>query len=88
MTSGYCAPKIAAVKPALSPWKERYPYVVEILSWPAVNYISRNIYVRTPHASRSPNVNGNIHFDEEPQTMPPGYDRLGPAFRLTSASGK
>ena len=88
MTSGYCAPKIAAVKPALSPWKERYPYVAEILSWPAVNYISRNIYVRTPHASRSPNVNGNIHLDEEPQTMPPGYDRLGPAFRLTSASGK
>jgi hypothetical protein len=81
MTEGYCAPKIRAMKVEQSPWRERYGYLAEILSWPCVNYISRNLYVNTQWTSRARGVNGNRSFPSEPETLPPGYDKLGPLFR-------
>ena len=80
MTTGYASKKIAAVKPAEEPWRSRYPYLVDILGWPCVNFISRNVAVRTPRTRRPPGENGNIILDKEPVRMPEGCDRLPAAM--------
>ena len=76
MTTGYGKPKIDAVKPNESPWRERYPYMLDLLEWPCMNFISRNMYVNTPRTRRPVGENGNIVLDEEPDCMPEGYDPL------------
>jgi len=76
MTSGYAAPRIAAVKPDASPWRERYPYLSRLLEWPCMNFISRNVYVNTPRTCRVEGDNGNVTMPAEPASMPEGYDPL------------
>ena len=81
MTTGYASAKIAAVKPTGEPWRSRYPYLVDILGWPCMNFISRNVAVRTPRTRRPPGENGNIVLSAEPTGMPVGYDALPPLTR-------
>ena len=76
MTTGYASKKIVAVKLTEEPWCSRYPYLVDILDWPCMNFISRNVTVRTPRTRRQPGENGNITLDDEPKCMPEGYDQL------------
>ena len=78
MTTGYGAPKIAAVKPGEGVWATRYPYLADLLEWPCMNFVSRNLYVNTPRTCRPLGETGNIALPAEPDTLPEGYDALGP----------
>ena len=88
MTEGYAAPKIAAVKPSEGVWRERYPYLSEILEWPCMNFLSRNVYVDTPRTRRPIGVNGSIVLDKEPVCLPEGFDPLPVLDRQTCLEAK
>lgn len=96
MTEGYAKPKLDAVKFDRPPYSVRYPYLKDILSWPSVNYISRNVYVNVKRPTRLDGENGCRVYAELPHDLPKGIDpfpqdeaigpALTPAFRRAKAN--